>query len=98
MQIVEFRHRGVARLEHFDEQLSCDDPQVFRPDSIRKRIHRLAPGPETIARTDSIFRVSGHGALEGMTVGIGHAGHDDAIDALGLRGGSRLRLSPRLRL
>ena len=98
MQIVEFRHRGVARLEHFDEQLSCDDPQVFRPDSIRERIHGLAPSPKTIARTRSIFRVSGHGALEGMTVRIGHAGHDDAIDALDFLAGSRLRLARRLRL
>ena len=91
MQIMKFRHRGVARFEHFDEQLSCHNLQVFRFDAICERIHRLPPGPKTIARTHSIFCVSGHGALEGMTVCIGHSGYDDAIEPLDLNA-RRLRL------
>src|SRR5450631_893768 len=92
MQIVKFRDRSVARLEHFDEQLGCHDLQVLRPDAICQRIHRLAPGPKTIPRGHSEFGVSGHGALEGMTVRIGHTRHDDAVETLDLLGARSLRL------
>ena len=97
VEIVKFRHRGVACLEHFHEKLGRHDLQVVGRNAIRQRIHGLPPGPKTIARRAPIFSIAGHGALEGMTVRVGHAGNHDPRDVdfcgagnLHLRRGARI--------
>jgi hypothetical protein len=82
VQVVKFCNRGVAAFEHLDEQLRCQGLQVVRFDAIRQRIHGAPPRPETVARRRSIFGVSGQGSLEGVTMRIGHARNDDAVDTL----------------
>ena len=85
VQVVEFRDRRVAAFQHLDEQLSREGLQIVGLDAIRQGVHRAAPGPETVARRQSVFGVSRHGALECMTVRIGHTGHHDAVDLLHVR-------------
>src|ERR1700733_13914462 len=80
---MKLSYRRVAALEHFQEQLRREDLEVIGVDAIRQRIHGAAPGPEAVARRRSIFGIARHGALERVTVRIGHAGNDDPVDALG---------------
>ena len=82
VQVVKLRHRGIAGLEHLDEQLRREHLQVLRRDAIRERVHGLAPGPEAVAGRLTIFRRTGHAALKGMAVRIWHPGDDEARHAL----------------
>ena len=82
---MKFRDGGVARLQHLDEQLGRDDLQLRRLKAVGEAIHRLAPGPEAVARRHAKLRGPGHPPLKGMAVGIGHAGDHNATDALGIR-------------
>jgi hypothetical protein len=70
---VEFSHRGVTGLEHFDVQLTGDHAELLRADFSDEAIHQVAPGPETVVGIASHFRQSRHGALEGVGVQVGHA-------------------------
>ncbi|MNH19877.1 hypothetical protein D3C79_796250 [compost metagenome] len=86
--VVEFGHRGVAGLEHFDIELAGDDLQLLRADLADQAVHQVAPGPETVVGVAGDFRQARHGALEGMRVQVGHAGQQWAGQPLGAFGRS----------
>jgi hypothetical protein len=78
MQIVEFADRGEAGLQHFAIDQRRHRLDMVGGEIIVEGIHDLAPGPETVLARPAPFRQSGHAALEGMGVDIGHAGHGNA--------------------
>src|ERR1039458_4398421 len=57
MQVMKFSDRCVSGLEHLDEQLRRDQLEILGLDAVRERVHRIAPGPETVARTGAEFAV-----------------------------------------
>ena len=84
MQVVEFGHRGEARFEHLHVGKGCDRLEVVGRQALDEAVHRLAPGPEGIGFVAAApLGEAGHGALEGMAVQVGQAGHGYAGEALG---------------
>src|ERR1039457_5124935 len=57
MQVMKLSDRCVSGLEHLDEQLGRDQLEILGLDAVRQRVHRIAPGPETVARTGAEFAV-----------------------------------------
>ncbi len=80
MQVMKFSDRCVSGLEHLDEQLRRDQLEILGLDAVRERVHRIAPGPETVARTGAEFAVARHRALEGVAMCVGHSRHDGSGD------------------
>ena len=82
VQIVEFGHRGETGFQHLHVGEGGDGIDVLRRKPRQKAVHHLPPGPEAVARRPAPLGEAGHGALEGMAVQIGQAGHGDAGVAL----------------
>ena len=79
VQVVKLADRGVARLEHLDVDLRRDRLHLIGAELTDESIHHLPPGPEAVAAgagLPGLFRQSGHGALKGMRMEIGHSRHD----------------------
>ena len=83
MEIVELGHRGEARLEHLHVGEGRDRLEVVRRQPLDEAVHRLAPGPEGIGLAAAPLGEARHGALEGVAVQVGQAGHGHAGEALG---------------
>jgi hypothetical protein len=81
---MEFRHRGVAVLQHLDVELQRDGLRLRRRDALDELVHELAPGPEVVLRPH--LAQPRHAALEGVRVQVGHAGQDRAAQPVGVAG------------
>ena len=73
MDIMEFGHRGVTGLEHFDVQLAGNNAELFGADFSDEPVHQIAPRPETIVGVACHFGQACHRPLEGMGVQVRHA-------------------------
>jgi hypothetical protein len=82
VQVVELRDRGEPVLQQLGVELRGDGLRIFRREAPDEAVHRLAPGPEAVAPGGAAaLRPTGHGALEGVGVEVGHARDDMAGQA-----------------
>ena len=79
VQVVEFRDRGVAVLQHLDVQVRADRLDVLGLDEAHQPVHLLAPGPEVVGRVAAQLGQARHRALERMRVDVGHAREHEAV-------------------
>jgi hypothetical protein len=63
MQVVEFRDRRVAVLEHLDVELLRDRLDILGLEPIDERVHGFAPRPEIVRRMPAALGEPRHGAL-----------------------------------
>ena len=94
VQIVEFADAGEARLQHLDIGLRGDRLDLVGRHRQREAVHRLAPGPETVGAGAAMLGQARHGALEGVAVQVGDAGHGDRVALVAV---ARRRARPRPR-
>ncbi len=86
MNVMEFGHARVARLQHLDVCLRCDCRERVGIDAVEERVHRGAPRPERVAVGACAARATGDRALERVRVQIRHARNQRSVDALGSLG------------
>ena len=73
MQIMELAHARVAGFQHLRVEQARYRLHLGRCKAFDKAVHHVPPGPEILAFGRSTgLRQPDHGALEGMTVQIGH--------------------------
>lgn len=74
VQVVELANAGVAGFQRLGVGQGGDGPHPARVQLQGKAVHRLAPGPETVAALPPPFRQPGKAALKGVAVQVGHPG------------------------
>ncbi len=85
MEIVELAHRGVAGLQHLQEDQRRDGLDLLGRQPVQEAVHQLAPGPEAVAPRRAPLGHPGHGALEGVAVQVAER-RQQRVDA-GIAGG-----------
>ena len=83
VQVVELADGGEARLQHLHVEPGRDRLDIVGRHPRQEAVHHLAPGPEAVVLRAATLDEARHGALEGVAVHVGHAGHRDAGEALG---------------
>jgi hypothetical protein len=74
VEIMKFGDAGEAAFQHLHLGDGGDGADVVGRQRGDHRIHGFAPCPETVSRCACAFGKARHGALEGVTVGVGEAG------------------------
>ena len=80
VQVVELAHARVAGQRHLRERRRGEREVPLRIERRRQLVHPLAPRPERTRRT---MGTASKGAVEGVTVGVGEAGHGQPGEPLG---------------
>ncbi len=71
MEIMEFAHRGIARLGHLHEGQGRDRFHLLRRQLVEKSVHDGAPRPEAVGGIGAArLAHARHGTLEGVAVDI----------------------------
>ena len=87
VQVVELADGGEARFQHLHVGPGGDRLDVVGRHAREEAVHDLAPGPEAVVLRPAPLGEARHGALEGMAVHVGDAGHGDAREPLRSRRG-----------
>ena len=83
MDVVEFRDRGVSRLQHLDIRLRGDRLERVGVDAVEECVHRLPPRPEAVAVRARAPRAAGDRPLEGVRMQIRHPRNERTGHTLG---------------
>ena len=89
VHVVKLRDGGVPGLQHLDVGFFGDRLERVRVDAFEERVHRLAPGPETVACGAGAAGAARDGALERVRVQIRHSGNHRAGRPLRIAGRHR---------
>lgn len=92
VEVVEFADGGDAGQEHFEEGERGGGADLFGGKAEGGVVHLLAPGPEVVvlglAVGGAVFGAAADGALEGVAMGVDHAGDEGDVAKVGnLHGG-----------
>ena len=82
MQVVEFTHRSVSCLEHFQVKLGGDRFHILRRKHLEEMVHPFAPAPERILLPGTRLGQPCHSALERMGMQIRHPRHHRPLELM----------------
>ena len=77
VEVMEFRDRGEASLQHFHRELGGDGGDIRWREPRDEVVHGGAPCPEIVGGGAGALREPDDGALEGMRMEVGRAGNDE---------------------
>ncbi len=82
---MEFADGGDAGHEHFEECEGGGGLDLFGGEGEGGVVHLLTPGPEVVVEVGcgAVFGAAADGALEGVAVGVDHAGDDGDVAEIG---------------
>ena len=82
VEVVELAQRREAGLQHLRTDQRPDRLDIVGRQPVEESVHGLTPCPETVGAFATLFGQAGHGALKGVAVEIGYAGHHDPAESL----------------